>query len=196
MKLKSGRGPIKKVSKEVVINSIDFDTGRVAQQTTTQTFYADKEPDYVKLYITDIMKLSNLPKSCNSLLMELLNRATYNNEIVIVKYVRLDICKRLNMAEITFRKAMEQFIEKGILTKKDKQIYIANPFLFARGSWENIRNIRLLVEYNAEGRFLIKEDINTQGEIPFTEPTAKPRISGFRFDDKIENKGTNIVYLS
>ena len=141
------------------------------------------------------MKLSNLPKSCNSLLMELLKRATYDNQIVIVKYVRLEICKRLNMAEITFRKAMEQFIEKGILTKKEKQIYVANPFLFARGSWENIRNIRLLVEYNSQGRFLIKEDINVQSELPFNELESQPKISGIRFDDKMQTKGTTqIVY--
>ena len=188
----------KRVTKETITQIYDNRMGdqRLVSQTVNQTYLADKEPDYVKLYITDIMKLSNIPKSCNSVLMALLNRATYNNEIVIVKQIRQDICKELQIGDSTFRKALDEFIEKGILSKRGKQIYIANPFLFARGSWENIKKIRLLVEYNSQGRFLIKENIDQQNELEFPD-TQRPAISGVKFSDgKIDDKGAQIFYVS
>ena len=182
----------KKIRSETVTNVLDVTDGTIIHQTTSQTAFVEKEPDYVKLYITDIMKLSNLPKSCNSLLMELLKRTTYENQIVIVKSIREEICSKLGMADITFRKAMDQFIEKGILSKKDKNVFVANPFLFARGSWDSIKKVRLLVEYNSQGRFLLRENIE-QSELPFPN-VERPSISGVKFGNKIESQGTQIFY--
>lgn len=191
----------RKVHKETITQVYDNRTGdqRLVTQTVSQTYLADKEPDYVKLYITDIMKLSDLPKSCNSLLMELLKRATYSNEIVIVKSIRESICKTLGIADITFRKAMEQFVDKGILTKQNKNVFVANPFLFGRGSWADIKNLRLMVEYNSQGRFLIMEDMDTQKslEFPNEETPAIRGVRGAKINNgKIDNKGTEIIYIS
>lgn len=187
----------KRVHKETITQVYDNRMGdqRLVSQTINQTYLLDKEPDFVKLYITDIMKLSNLPKSSNSVLMELLKRATYTNEIVIIKSIREDICKILGIADITLRKSIDEFLDKGILTKKMKGVYIANPFLFARGSWENIKKIRLLVEYNEYGRFLIKDEGSDQQVLDF-EDMDKPAIKGVRFNEKIDDKGTQIIYVS
>ena len=76
-----------------------------------------------------------------------------------------------------------------------KGVYIANPFLFARGSWENIKKIRLLVEYNEYGRFLIKDEGSDQQVLDF-EDMDKPAIKGVRFNEKIDDKGTQIIYVS
>lgn len=187
----------KRVHRETITQVYENRMGdqRLVQQTTNQTYLLDKEPDFVKLYITDIMKLSNLPKSCNSVLMELLKRATYTNEIVVIKSIREEICKTLGIADITLRKAIDEFLDKGILTKKMKGVYVANPFLFARGSWENIRKIRLMVEYNEHGRFLIKDESSDQQVLDFKD-MEKPAISGIKFDnDKFDGIGSKIYYI-
>jgi hypothetical protein len=190
----------KRVHKETITQVYDNRMGdqRLVTQKTTQTFLTDKEPDYVKLYITDIMKLSNIPKSCNSVLMALLNKSNYDNEIILIKAIRQEICKRLGIGDSTFRKAIDEFIDKGILTKKSKGIYIANPFLFGRGSWQDIKNIRLLVEYNEHGRFILKENIEEQTELEFPNEERPAAISGVRLSSsgKIDDKGTEIRYLS
>ena len=142
-------------SRETIISS---QTGEIIENRVNSTVLIDKEPDYVKLYLADIMTLSNLPKSGNALLMALLRKANYQNEIVIVKSIRDEICFDLKVADVTFRKAIDQFIYKGILTKKNKNVYIANPYLFGKGSWQNIQYIRLTVEYNSKGRFLIRDE--------------------------------------
>ena len=143
-------------SRETIISH----DGEIIENRINSTVIVDKEPDFVKLYLADIMTLSNIPKSGNVILMALIQRINYQNEIVIVKSIREEICFDLKIADVTFRKAMDQFINKGILSKKNTNVYIANPYLFAKGSWQNIKNIRLTVEYNSKGRFLIRE--NTQ----------------------------------
>lgn len=178
---KTRKSKIISQTSEIVTNN----DGTILQQTLTATRIVEKEPDYVKLYLSDIMKLSDLPKSSNSLLMELLRRSNYINEIIIVKSIRIEICQILNIAEITFRKNMEQFIAKGILTQKGQGVYKTNPFLFGKGSWENIRNIRLMVEYNEKGRFIIREEKTSQKSFDFFGQEETQPISGVEFKDKI-----------
>lgn len=171
--------------------------GEIVENKTTTSAVMDKEPDYIKLYLADIMRLSDIPKSGNALLMSLLRKSNYQNEIVIVKSIREEICQELNLADVTFRKALDQFLGKGILTKKNKNVFIANPFLFGKGSWQNIKNIRLTVNYNSKGRFLIQEDGNVnslQQNLDFGDQTDNNSgtLDGVEFDNKI---GTNPIKI-
>lgn len=150
----------KKIRQEKVSTTINHESGEIIEETLVTTSNFEKEPDFVKLYLDDIMRLSSIPKSGNNLLMALLRRMTYENEIVIVKSIRNDICLNLGIADVTFRKAMDMFCSNGILTKKTSNIYIANPDLFGRGAWQDIKSIRLLVEYNSKGRFIIRDKTN------------------------------------
>jgi hypothetical protein len=125
--------------------------------------------------------------------MALLEKSNYDNEIVLVKSIRQQICKKLGIAEITFRKAVKEFEDKGILTCTAKGVYVANAFLFGRGSWNDIKNIRLLIQYNADGRFILKQSgEEQQQEIDFPNQKRLPK-SGVRFDDKIGSEGTEII---
>ena len=188
----------KRITKETITRTIDHQTGEVLDTALSQSFVVDREPNYVKLYVDDILKLSNLPRSSNSLIYELLKRVAYNNEVIIIKAIRNEICKSLGIGDSTFRKGIDEFISKGILTKKDKQIFVFNPFLFGRGAWQDIKKIRLLVEYSEKGRFLIRQE-EEQTTIEFPNE-VRPAISGIRFtDDKfgteeepINKKGNKI----
>lgn len=153
----------KKVVRQQEIITIDTETGEIKEQTTTTDVRVEKEPEYVKLYINDLVKLSGLPPSCNDLLHCLLSKLDYNGEITLVKASKDEIKKKLNMADSTFRAGMDNFIKRGILCKKATGLYAVNPFIFGRGEWKQIRNIRLTVEYNEKGRFLIKEGSDQKG---------------------------------
>lgn len=152
---------IKKVIFQNTNQIVDHQTGEVTQTQSTQVRILEKEPEYIKLYLCDIMRLEGLPIASNSLLFELLKRMSYSNEIVLVKSIREEICSTIKIADITFRKSVDKFVEKSILLKKNKGVYIANPAIFGKGSWDNVKKIRLLVEYNENGRFLLKEEIES-----------------------------------
>lgn len=147
----------KRISQEIVTQIIDED-GLVKQEIKTQSSFIEREPDYVKLYIKDILRLNDIPKSGNEILLAILRRMTYSNDIILIASVKREIAEELNVKEITLRKAIELFVEKSILLRKDRGVYIINPFFFGRGKWEEIKKIRLLIEYSKEGKMMLKTD--------------------------------------
>lgn len=138
--------------------TVDHQSGEVFSQELVTTSEVEKEPEYVKLYITDMMKLTGIPKSASSILMSLLRYVNFNNQIVLVKPIKEEISRELNISMETLKKALQLFIDKGILSRADRGVYVTNPFFFARGSWQHIRKIRLMVEYTEKGRFIIKKE--------------------------------------
>lgn len=147
----------KRISQEIVTQIIDED-GLIKQEVKTQSSFIEREPDYVKLYIRDILRLNDIPKSGNEILLSILRRMTYSNDIILIASVKREIAEELGVKEITLRKAIELFVEKSILLRKDRGVYIINPYFFGRGKWEEIKKIRLLIEYSKEGKMMLKTD--------------------------------------
>jgi hypothetical protein len=53
----------------------------------------------------------------------------------------------LGLKDISIKKSLETFVEKGILIRKHRGVYTFDPLLFGRGSWEDIRKLRLTITY-------------------------------------------------
>jgi len=164
----------KRLTKEITTTNVDTDGVARIVDIKQETVFTDREPDYVKLYLKDIMRLKGLPESGNSILYCLLASMNYAGQIFITKTTRDILCRQLNIAEITLRKAIEKFVNKGLLTKYDSNTYVANPHLFARGKWTDVKKIRMLVEYSEEGRLLLNYEeyikaassITAQNQLP------------------------------
>lgn len=148
---------IKKISQELITQIVDED-GIVKHEVKSLNVIVEKEPDYVKLYVRDILRLNDIPKSGNEVLFAILKRMNYSNDIILISYVKKEIAEELGIREITLRKSIELFVEKSILLRKDRSIYIINPFFFGRGKWDEIKKIRLLIEYSKEGKMMLKTD--------------------------------------
>lgn len=149
---------IKSISSEITTRVIDSD-GVIDEEKVITTSYINREPDYVKLYIKDILRLSDIPNSGNSILLAILKRMTYNNDIALYAPVKREIAMELDLKEITVSKAIELFTNKSILIRKDRGLYIINPYFFGRGKWEDIRKIRLEIVYSASGRMIMRTEI-------------------------------------
>jgi hypothetical protein len=174
--------------------TIDGDTGEVKSQELITTTEVEKEPEFVKLYITDMMKLTGIPKSGSSILMMLLRYVNFNNQIVLIKAVKDQICKELDISSETLKKSLQMFIDKGILTREDRGVYVTNPFLFARGSWEHIRRIRLMIEYREGGRFFIKRELESvKSELP---QLSKPKEESDKFPNGVEFSEDGVISSS
>jgi DNA primase len=44
-------------------------------------------------------------------------------------------------------KAIDTFYKKGLFIRVARGVYMADPELFARGKWEDIRELRLVIDY-------------------------------------------------
>lgn len=155
---------IKSISSEIT-TLVKKEDGSFLEEKKVTTSFMEREPDYVKLYIKDILRLSDIPNSGNSILFAILKRMTYNNDIALYAPVKREIATELDLKEVTVSKAIELFASKSILIRKDRGLYIINPYFFGRGKWEEIRKIRLEIIYSASGRMILK----TEFEDSFTE---------------------------
>lgn len=147
----------KKILQETTQTMTNMD-GEVVQEVRSQMIQVEREPDYVKLYISDILRLQDIPKSGNEILLAMLKRMTYNNDIALYAPVKREIANELGVKEVTISKAIELFTERSILLRKDRGLYIINPYFFGRGKWEEIRKIRLQILYTKEGRMILKTE--------------------------------------
>lgn len=143
---------LKKVIKQSTETTIDSKTGEILEVTDRKEYKIPKEPDYIKLYIQDISFLMNLPN--NDVLFCLLKKMNYDGEVIIIKPIAEEICQLANLKNTEyFYKIIKKYCEKNILIKKDRGLYLMNPYYFGRGKWEDIQKIRLQIDYTPhEGR--------------------------------------------
>jgi hypothetical protein len=101
----------------------------------------------VKLYLKDLAHLRELPAWVSGVLYELLQRMDYNNEIILNSTIKKRIADELSLVLGTIDNALVKFVQRDILFRQDKGVYLANPYLFGKGLWEDIEEIRMKVTY-------------------------------------------------
>lgn len=153
---------VKKIKRETNVVITDTETGEVKKMINTTTAYVNREPDYIKLYIADIVKLHDLSNSTNSILMNILAYMRYDNSIALGSYEKTAICEKLKVQLVTVNHCIRALCSKGILTRQAQGRYLVNPYLFGKGSWEDIKSIRLTVRYDENGRFIVAEINNPE----------------------------------
>lgn len=138
---------------------VDEDGVLLKSIVTTQSTKISTEPNYVKVYLDDILTITGLSNSHGGVLFALIKEMNYKNLIHISGSMRKEIAEELGIAPITLTKALEKFIKEGIFARKERGVYFVNPYLFGKGAWKDIKSIRLTVDY-VKGKKTIKSSIN------------------------------------
>ena len=155
----------KKISKESLVQTLNIETGEIVEQINTKTYSVEREPNYIKMYIDDITRLNDLPKGLSTILLELVRTMGYNNIIPAYKPIKMMVCKRLDISLNYLDKSIQKLHKKGILIRIHRGIYMADPDLFARGKWEDIKSLRLIVDYDKDGSKKLKSDLSEQMQL-------------------------------
>lgn len=128
-------------------------TTTTTEKTNTVTLAAEKEPDYIKLYLSDIMYLCDIPQQYAAVMCCLLPRMTYASEkwgqvIVLNKLIREEICRELGWtSQQTLRNALSSLCKGKILNHVAQGTYVVNPWLFGKGSWKQVSSARINIDY-------------------------------------------------
>jgi len=125
---------------------IDYKTGEIKEENTTRIIKIPKEDNYIKVYIKTIGLLHNLPNSADKILFELLKYVNYDNEIIINKSVKENIAKRLELSLSRINMYISNLHKEKFLIRKNRGVYILNPFIFGKGNWGDIYNLRKELE--------------------------------------------------
>lgn len=157
----------KKVSKEVQ-ETVTNDDGEKLFQKHIQESYVSKEPDYVKVYLDNILLINNLPSGIQKTLNVLLKRMAYDNIVVLNAYIKKQMAQELGFSTVqSLNNNINKLVKEGIMSRKGTGTYEMNPFLFGRGSWDNIKQIRFEVIFE-EGKISQKADFDYKDEVAST----------------------------
>ena len=129
---------------------VDNTTGEVTQEAhkTSKTIRFETEPPYIKLYLDCLSRFKDMQVSFNPILVEFLKRASYADDldggqiIFTNKGMKDIIAKNCNVSYKRVEQALTEFVKKDIFKRVALACYQVNPYLFGKGDWKNIKNIR------------------------------------------------------
>lgn len=140
--------------KQLIENTVVDEQGNVVNYTRSKTVRLPEEPQYIKLYIEDLLYLSDLPKGHENILFHLLTKSSYAGDtygmvVSISKGMKEIICEELKLENIRTINNVLSDLTKGKILKRIKTgLYQFNPYLFGKGSWEDISKLRLEIGYD------------------------------------------------
>lgn len=172
----------KKQSYESTREIVD-QNGHTITKTSEKTKYVSREPDYIKLYLDNILYLKDLPKGMNTVLYGLLKRMGYDNQLVLNAALKRQIAEEIGMTVKSIDNSIAKFVKGEILLRKDRGLYTVNPHLFGRGEWRNISEIRMEIIFNKDGKTVMTE---IEREVPEVE-AVKINANLERESEKIEH---------
>jgi hypothetical protein len=110
------------------------------------------EPPYYKLYLEDIGKVVGLAPAERIVWDCLCSHMQFGNIVVLIKPIKEMIVKETGKKFETVRAAIKSLVAKGLLIPKERAVYMINPNYAARGKWQDIKALRLTIDYNTQGR--------------------------------------------
>jgi hypothetical protein len=147
---------------------VDVETGEIIQEKdTVKTKFLEKEPNFVKIYLKDILYLNELSTSYHNVLYAIIKRMDYDNIIYLMKTNKTKIAEECKLEVNTVAKAIVELTKKEIILRHGKGEYIVNPFLFGKGQWHDIKSLRIKIEYSSYGRTWSTEKTNNIQESIF-----------------------------
>jgi len=139
---------------------VNQETGELVETNSYTVQTAENEPGFIKLYLQDLTSIHKCAKKEVDVLVELLKLCDYNNLISVHGATKKNICQLLQIfqkdSEVpsvnSFNVILSRLVKKELLIKKSTGQYLANPNLFGKGKWTDIREIRLNISYTPDGR--------------------------------------------
>jgi len=141
----------KNVIKEHSVECVDVETGEIKSTTNFTTRKVDAEPEFIKLYLADMSRWANLPTSTSNVLAMFLRYMNYENIIPLNACIKDSIAKELKTTRATVDNQLSKLCKRGLFTRVGTGTYLANPYVFGRGKWTEIKEIQATVKYDKDG---------------------------------------------
>jgi hypothetical protein len=141
----------KNVLRESVQTVVDSN-GEMLEERTFKTLAVSTEPNFVKVYLQDILFLSGVPTGVSAVLYGLLRYMDYENRVFINTAMKELIAEENGLKFRTVNQAITTLKNNDVLIRKSRGLYVVNPHLIAKGDWKSIRQIRREITWSAEGK--------------------------------------------
>ena len=138
--------------------TVDRTTGEVQTCEKIETMKLPSEPDFIKLYVSDLGRLLDLPQSQSQLLMCLVRLMDYDGIIALTPTRRDRVCMQIGISAKTLRNQMTMMLQHdgSPLRHLGRSEYQMDPHLIAKGHWDDIVQRRMTwemtVRYTPDGK--------------------------------------------
>ena len=140
--------------KQSIETSILNEKGEIVSKRANKTLSWGTEPSFIKLYLEDVLYLSDIPNKHTQVLYELLKRSTYAGDkngmqVIVNSYVKNCIKDNLGLKNVgSISNAITDLVKGKILYRVGTGAYNFNPYLFGKGDWQDIARLRLEINYD------------------------------------------------
>lgn len=144
--------------RQSVEETVQDATGKIVERRRNQTLSWGEEPPYVKLYLRDLMYMSDMPRHYTDLVYALLKRVSYAGDddgmcVTLVPRIKKAICSELGWAQTSsLDNALQKLLKGKIIYRVDRGVFRLSPYLFGKGEWQDISRIRMQITYSLEGK--------------------------------------------
>ena len=182
-----------KITYEQITDDVRVDTvtGEIVGQEQTheiRSIYNKKipnEPDYVKIYkyVNTLFAFKGIKQSLTPFIIEISNHMTYAKEGQIVNLNRTTkamIAENMGVSAKRLDQVISELKNYDILRKIQNGVYSVNPYIVARGSWADIRQLQTHYDF-ATGEMTTVADVKdtiTGQEIRKAISNAKGQVPG------------------
>lgn len=174
--------------RQSVEETIQDTNGNIVERRRNQTLSWGDEPPYIKLYIKDLMYMSDMPKHYTNLVYALLKRVSYASDadgmcVTLVPRIKKAICSELGWEKTSsLDNALQKLLKGQIIYRVDRGVFQMNPYLFGKGEWQDISRIRMQVTYDVDGKTFASvvehsEDVERRPQTPSQTTQATPTDS-------------------
>lgn len=152
------------VTKKISVERVDED-GVLHHETGYERINVEGEPAFAKIYFGDVGRMFGLSPLTRDIMMLIVTKMGYGNgEVYVSSGLKKEICEMLRVFSRdgkvslpTFNNCLYKLVGKGLLMKKDRGVYLVNPYVFGRGEWKDIKEIRSTVVYSEGGTVIRTE---------------------------------------
>lgn len=155
---------------------IDKETAEIITQSITQTIPIGQEPNYYKVYMQDLANLHELTPTERQVIEILSSNMSFENLIVVIKPIKDRLCELTGKKYETIKASIQGLVNKGILIREERACYRVNPKYIAKGKWQDIKALRLVIDYSQKGRQIKLESV-TPHSITYTIEDEKDIIT-------------------
>jgi len=124
------------------------ETGEIVSDESTVVSRQPSTPDFTMVFSRDLGYLKNITSGASKLLFGLIQIVDRNNELTLNKARKKQIAQNTGLKESGIDVLLKQLKDKDVIISLDRGIYQLNPYLFGKGSWKNIRKMRMTLEYD------------------------------------------------
>lgn len=117
-------------------------------------------------YTRDLLLLKGIQESLAELLVEILRKANYDNQIILNATIKSELGEKMGYSLGTIDNALTRFVNDGLLIREGRGVYLPNKDYFWLRSEEGvIENLHLKIDYeDAKRNLSVQINPNNENE--------------------------------